>query len=271
MAWLRPGPADPDCSGRQPVLKRRKPIPETVLAEAVIRWLKADGWDVYQEIETEQGGPRADIVAVKDEVVWVIEVKRSLTFDLLGQASRWKFYAHRVSVAVPGRKRFQREDGARRYGMMIAERTIRAEGIGLIRLEYSYPNPMEVAAWGGIKPKDREDAPDSPVLLQTLTPAHKDFAAAGNATGKRLTKFGMTAIRVLEAVKAAPGHTVKDVVAVIDHHYASDRGAAHGIRSGIKSGWIEGVRIEASGKEYRLYPKETGKNGTVHDASSVAV
>lgn len=243
-------------------MTRRKPIPETVLAKAVVDWLGAEGWEVYPEIETVQGGPRADIVATKGETIWAIEVKRSLTFELLGQADRWKSYAHRVSVAVPNSLRHARENGAKRHGEAVAKRAMRAEGIGLIRLDFSYPEAMEVSRFGGIEPEDREDPPNLQRLQETLTPHHKGFAQAGNAQGRRLTKFGLTAMRVREFVQARPGATIKEVVdGIEDHHYASDPGAVQGIRSAAKDKLIEGVRLDARERPHRLYPAEATGTG----------
>ncbi len=46
---------------------------ESALAEVVTTWLRADGWATFHEIEC--WGGRADIVAVRHGLVWLIETK----------------------------------------------------------------------------------------------------------------------------------------------------------------------------------------------------
>ena len=79
----------------------KKHAPEAALGPPVIAWLESQGWDVYQEVESGRQSYRADIVAIKDKLVLVVELKTSLTFDLLYQAQRWRDKAHHVYAAVP--------------------------------------------------------------------------------------------------------------------------------------------------------------------------
>lgn len=226
------------------------------MASAVVAHLEGLGWEVYQEIQTEYGGPVCDIIAVKDGVVWAVEVKRCLTFELIGQAYRWNIYTHRVSVAVPTARRETR--GAKRYGRLIAERTLKHEGIGLILLDYAFPEGMEVSNFGAIEPKHDEGAMVEKVL-GILTEKHKTFAKAGNSNGKRWTPFQATIKAVQSYVLEHPGCAVKEVVEGITHHYASDQGARANILQHIRdTKLIRGVRIEVEKKGHRkalLYPE----------------
>ena len=52
-----------------------KKIKETEIAEIVIDWLEKQHWDVYQEVPVNSGF--ADIFAVRNGLVWVIETKTS--------------------------------------------------------------------------------------------------------------------------------------------------------------------------------------------------
>ncbi|HBD94493.1 MAG TPA: hypothetical protein DC057_10030, partial [Spirochaetia bacterium] len=74
-----------------------KKIKETEIAEIVIDWLEKQHWDVYQEVPVNSGF--ADIFAVRNGLVWVIETKTSLSFDVMEQAFRRE--VHYRSVAVP--------------------------------------------------------------------------------------------------------------------------------------------------------------------------
>jgi hypothetical protein len=48
---------------------------EAELAEAVVAWLCDMGWTVYKEVLIQKSGKIADIVAVKDSEVWIVESK----------------------------------------------------------------------------------------------------------------------------------------------------------------------------------------------------
>ena len=60
------------------------------------------GGETYQEV-CGHGGI-ADIVWVCGQIVWVIEVKLSLSMSLLSQATNWIGKAHYVSIATPTRR-----------------------------------------------------------------------------------------------------------------------------------------------------------------------
>lgn len=74
--------------------------PEERIGAAVAEWLRAAGWQVYAEVVGPWGKQRPDIVAVKDEIVWIVECKVRLSFRLIQQAWDWETWAHRISVAT---------------------------------------------------------------------------------------------------------------------------------------------------------------------------
>lgn len=73
---------------------------ERAMAEAVVSWLRADGWSTFHEVECRGG--RADIVAVRQGLVWLIETKLRAGLEVLAQAiEKRRSGAHGVLVAVP--------------------------------------------------------------------------------------------------------------------------------------------------------------------------
>ena len=73
---------------------------ESALAEVVTAWLRADGWATFHEIECRGG--RADIVAVRRGLVWLVETKLRAGLEVLAQAlEKRRAGAHGVLVAVP--------------------------------------------------------------------------------------------------------------------------------------------------------------------------
>ena len=105
----------------------RGPVRETDIAKIVIGWLEQLEWECYQEVQVHSYGHIADIVAVKEPLVWVIECKQSLSLSVIEQADGWRPYAHYLSVCVPPRAR-----GRNVPGRSMAFHLVRLLGIGLL-------------------------------------------------------------------------------------------------------------------------------------------
>lgn len=72
---------------------------EAELAKVVTTWLRTDGWSTFHEIECRGG--RADIVAVRHGLVWLVETKLRAGLEVLAQAlEKRRAGAHGVLVAV---------------------------------------------------------------------------------------------------------------------------------------------------------------------------
>lgn len=78
--------------------KQTPRVPEHELCSVLVSHLRSIGYETYQEVEQIFG--RADIVAVKDDKQWAIEVKQSAGQDLIQQVLRWHDKCDYVSVAV---------------------------------------------------------------------------------------------------------------------------------------------------------------------------
>ena len=218
------------------------PATEVELARPIVEWLIDLGWEVFQEVELYQGGARADIVARRGAVLWAVEVKRTLSLALLGQALEWTQRTHRVSVAIP----HGRTTSARRFALRAAA----SEGIGVLEASLLYDGEVKVVELGCPQLRRR-------VLGVRLHEAQKTWADAGNAAGKRWSPFQQTCVLVRAAVEAAPGLTVREVVDRVDHHYKSTSSARGSLLGWARSGSIEGVEVRGGTKEtgfFRLYP-----------------
>lgn len=80
---------------------------ETELAQPVVEWLESQHWDVYQEVECPGG--YADIVAVRDNYLWIIECKTSFSLKVVEQAMGRR--AHFRSIAIPKTRGSLSENG----------------------------------------------------------------------------------------------------------------------------------------------------------------
>lgn len=236
------------------MISRRNP--EAALAVPVVDFLRSEGWDVYQEVQAERWTGVADIVAVKGDIVWIVEVKRSLSFELFAQAERWKTFAHFVSVAVPRRKRrgpaWKRQPPDR--GREMALRILGMLGIGC--LEVSDFDGVQVRLESG---KNEFLGGYSRQLVAGLKPEHRASAPAGTSRGGHWTAFKATCRALAAVVRANPGISVPAAVRLLEgHHYASDASAIQNLRHWAAKGKVPGVTITRRGRKYLLWPAAGG-------------
>ena len=232
------------------VRKLQWPQKESDLAAPVIEYLQDLRWEVYQEVQTGYAGDIADIVARQGKLLWVIELKKSLSLEVIAQAQIWSRYAHYASVAIPTRTRSRTSKGRELADRIMAER-----GIGCIKVQgpESYqPEPMVVTRGVVAARLNRKASSDK--LRNSLCEEQKTFATAGNSDGKRWTPFQRTCREVLNAVTKKPGLNMKELVDAVDHHYASDAGARAHLAGWIQEGVVDGVEARREGRCLRVYP-----------------
>lgn len=218
---------------------------EQSVAELVVAWLEKMGADVYQEV-TVRGGV-ADIVARVHAEVWIVEVKTSLSLALLVQAYERRRLCHRVYVAAPYSRNVRD----------VAE-ICKALGIGLLVVKQGH-HGWEESRYEYCHPKVEQETDSRrwnkrPVeLASKLQPEHKTHAKAGAiGAGGRWTPFRDTCEQLARVVRSTPGIKIKDAIAKIRHHYASNSGARASLTTWVREGAVAGVRIENGA----LYPVE---------------
>lgn len=222
---------------------------EAELAAAVVEHLRAEGFEVYQEVEG-YGGV-ADIVAVRGDRVRVVECKLVFGADVLGQAWGWQSVAHEVCIATP----------PGRYGRGTGGAFLRAAarelGIGIYEVSRGYqrfdgqPRSIEVR----LPVEPREQTANASKLLASLREEHKTYAAAGSPTGHRWTKFRESERNLVEHVRAHPGELTRVVMKAVKHHWRGKYPASR-VRVLIERGIITAVRVEESPEGTRFYPVE---------------
>ena len=228
----------------------RVKIAEVDVARPVVQHLMAQGWDVYQEVQSICG--IADIVAVLDKRVWIIEAKTSLSLALIAQARRWVGYAHWVSIAVPMKQNTPQSD-ARRLGMDI----LMDLGIGTMTVVFS-----KSSTTGTIN----EHASTQPRMLRRphlhfikairdgLVPQQKDFVEAGSISGSHWTPYKESCNRIWQYVKRHNGCTVKEMVdSVGKYHYSTASSARSSISAMARGGHIPGVVTQHEDGKLRLF------------------
>lgn len=100
-----------------------KKFTEAELARITCDWLESQGWETFKEVPC--FGGRADIVAVRSRVVWIVETKLTLSLPLMHQCrDRLREQCHGVMAAVGN------PVGSR----SVLEEWAEAKGIGLVEV-----------------------------------------------------------------------------------------------------------------------------------------
>ena len=219
---------------------------ETEVAALVVAWLRAQGWEVFQEVECRGHGRAIDIVAKRGDVLWAVEVKRALNLAVLEQAFSSTPYAHLASVAVP---RMAKVSDGYDFGVQVARRF----GLGLIEVWPPNVASRVVEAVGA-----RHATEVKGELAASLRPAQQVYAAAGSSGASHWTPFRETATRLKAIVwqHRATGISMSDAVKRLQHHYGSNETAVVELRRAIESGIIDGIRVQRVGaRQVKLFPK----------------
>lgn len=206
--------------------------PETEIAAPVVAWLRDLDWEVYQEVQL-PGGRRADIVGVRGPLVWVVEVKASVSLQLLEQAIEWLRFAHYVSIAAP--------PGKWQVNRFISTVT-RDYGIGAFLAHAriaGYQEPYAAEHW---RPELHRRA-DVSRLRSVLCDEQKSTLAAGSKSGGYWTPFRSTCDALRRFLEDHPGATLKKAIDGIAHHYATPASARGSLRQWILAGKVPMVSL----------------------------
>lgn len=221
---------------------------EADLGPPVIRWLENHRWDVYQEVPLGSVAPRADIAARLGSIVCVVELKLGLSFDLIAQARDWTRTAHWVFVAIP--------EVAPSRGLREGLCYLRHLGIGAMVVQCGSTLAPEatVKVWHLPKIQRGIYRPYTEAFIKNMVPERKALTTAGT-NRVAWSPFKQTCERVADYVAAHPGVSIKEVVAHVEHHYASEGGARTNIMTWAESGYIPGVRVERRNGRKALFPE----------------
>ena len=225
------------------------PRTEAEVAAVILPWLKDQKWEVWQEVRHFCTGPRADLVARRDGILWVIESKMTICLTLLDQAVEWTKWAHYVSVLVP-RPRSKR--GYTKPHSYAGRFMLEHFGIGLLM---AHP-PSLVGTHPGRVSEEKRPQLRRRAFTDHLAEALKEIppnhAPAGNAEQKYYTPYRATCEAVQQYVKLHPGCTLKEVFDKVDHHYRSSATARSSMAKWIRMGKVPGVAAEKVDGKLRL-------------------
>lgn len=224
---------------------------EHELGEQMLVWLQEEypDWDIYQEISLGNARKRADIVLVKSDLVWVIELKTSLSLSVIQQAYEWQVDYR--GVAVPKVMSKSARKSRRWWGSYMA----RQMEIDLFEIGETYVDKFS-RIMPSIKHKPSYTWQKDKLLNVINTGLTEGFAEAGTK-GTYWTPYKQSMIEIREYLRENPGRSVYEIVEDLGKlHYSSERSARSTLLQrlqGIESGWC---RVDRDARPYRFYVKE---------------
>lgn len=222
----------------------KKDIKEVDVAKSVVLWLKEYNWTVYQEVKIPHFSKVADIIAVQNNIVWVIETKTTLGLKVIAQADCWRFKANYLSVATPS----NRDTDIRN----LIDDFLLWRGIGRLNVNHNFINADANDVYESSRPKLNRKV-NVKSILDNLTEEHKTYAEAGNNKGSYYSPFKNTCRNVIQEVGINPGILLGDLIKKIKHHYYTPESAKSSILEWTRQGIIKGVNVKIIDRKYRFY------------------
>lgn len=204
---------------------------EADIAAAAIAWLKSQGFECYSEVPCYGG--RADIVAVRQSVVWIVETKIGLSADLCLQCrDRLREQCNGV-LAVAGGK------GKSDYRGHPLIDWLSGHGIGFARVD-----PKRKSFLLDQMPKLRRV--DSEKFRQRLCEQQKSNIAG--TSGKYWTPFKDLVQGLQAALREGPLAQVGTLSCFRDYKTRSDANNKRALTDYLEKGLIPGWGIERRGR-----------------------
>ena len=230
-------------------------IKETDLAKPIIDYLESFHYDVYQEVSC--GSGVADILGVMGKKIWIVELKKSLSIQLLEQAIKRLKWAHYVSICIP--KPLSKSS----IDSLLVNEILDNHGIGVLFVKTLDVSPPVFSIIVNRSPKLNRHVPERHLrdLLKSLDPRLKNNKA-GCVAGERWTPFKGFCEEVTDLVRIHPGITPIEMAKIIkSKFYSTSKSAAHAAVYYARMGLVDGVEVRNEERRLHLYPssKEEGK------------
>jgi hypothetical protein len=214
---------------------------EAELCAEAVAWLRDEGFDVHQEVESPGGC--IDILAVYPDGrrLWAIEGKRHFSFEVLEQALQRKVCAHHVSVLVPRVSPFH-VDVAKRFeiGIIIPTR------LGPAPFHIAVPAPTSCGPaadeylgrrYWRITPSRR--ARSIATVRQSLCEETRTFGTAGSPSPIRWTWFKAMQREVPRVLKVKGPLTTRALFNELPRHMRTQ--TLGGFYACLRKGLVPGI------------------------------
>jgi len=241
-------------------------ITETDLGKRVIEWLEKERpeWKVYQELSSFGYNSKvADIVCIKNDLVWVIELKTSLSLAVIRQAYDWDVDYR--SIAVPDTISGLRNEN-REWWYSYLGRTM---DIGTIIVGKSRVYTRYCGDYGRDWPRHEVtfDIDQTTMGGRYLSVKQrfielaksgltKGFGEAGSKHGNHWTPYKQSMLEIREYITSNPGCTVNDIFTALGKLHYSSKESMKGCIPGRLRFIETWCRVDTDSRPYKFYIKE---------------
>jgi hypothetical protein len=185
---------------------------ESDLFHPVKKWMEDAGWEVFAEVEA--WGGRADIVGKSHPAYCVVELKTSLTMDLMEQAIRWKRFAHYIYIGIPMRKKMIHP---------FAMKVLSDNNIGVLQID-RYGSVYDLSNARYNRPLMRSKYGSTFSWDNFLYEEQKTWINGGSDGGGYVTPYKMTIKRVrIYLERVGDWRSINDILDHCETHYRSPK------------------------------------------------
>ncbi|OIQ59801.1 hypothetical protein MOTE_10570 [Moorella thermoacetica] len=204
-------------------------LKESDLFRPVKSWLQEKGYEVYSEVCPElYTSKRADVVALKDDTAAIVELKTSLTLELVAQGAAWQEKANCVYLAVPMRGRINHQ----------VDRFLEKVGLGLLEVSLEWDTWVRETVRPEFRPVAGLD------WRQIVTEAHKTGPPGGHAGGGYVTEYKLMISRVRQFVERHPdGVSIDAILQNCPTYYRHPKRSLTTALQKIEKGWCESFEV----------------------------
>lgn len=210
---------------------------ETDLFEPIKKYFLNRECEVFSEVLGPHGSNRADIVVRQQNLITVVEMKTTLSLDLLEQADRWLPCAHRVYIATPKPKTWHVNG--------YVEKCLKRDGIGLLQVDFFQDKwyAQEPIILERVKPKIHRKIINRWDKL--LTEGHKNSIPGGSKGGGYITPYKTTIDSVKRCLRLKKnGASLDDIVKVVDTHYSNPKQGLYQALTKWEIDWCESFIVD---------------------------
>lgn len=203
---------------------------ESDLFPPVKSWLEGNGFQVYSEVSPQRMSTRADVAGITPLLTVVVELKQTLSLDLIEQAINWIPHANYVYVAIPRRKQEVK---------WLVQNLLKQHGIGLLEVDLT-TGEIFVRSWRRA-PRPRLNRRITDYIKSSLTEYHLQHSPdGGHAGGGYITPYRITMLKVKELLAAVRhGNRRWRVWGGISRFFAGDDGKQIDLDRDFPDGWID--------------------------------
>ncbi|MEN6387133.1 MAG: hypothetical protein ABFD79_18290 [Phycisphaerales bacterium] len=219
-------------------LKKGERMKESELFPPLKNFLEKGGHEIFTEVSvySGMGSPRADIITKNGACITIIELKKKLNIEVIGQALKWRGKANYVYVAVP----YTNANCDYR-----SREILKNLGIGLMLIN-EWNNEISDRSEIYITQKPRFYRRICLDWNRILQPYFKGTEAGTNKIAMSKYQYMMQQIRkTMEQWKSNGKELIPitDLLPLAENHYAAPKGSLAAALTKFEQDWIEKIKI----------------------------